>query len=450
MGQTWEKRLNSFADRHPEASFSFYARELSNGTGVAAYDESQLYCPASCLKLVTTAGALEMLGPDYRFVTEVYYTGELVEGVLKGDLIIMPAGDPTMLSEYFENLPNPFEAITNALKEKGIRHIQGKLRVDLSRFENEVPPSWVYEDIGNYYGAHPAGLNVYDNRIKIFLKSPDEAGRNTTLVKVEPYVNQLEFDNRVVAANISYDNAYIFGVPGQFKRTIKGEIPKGRDEFVIKGSLPDPAMFFMEELTAHLRNESIEVPTGAISTAPLEKPAIHKLLELSSPPLADIINVVNKESHNMFAEALLKAIALQKAGVWSREEGIRLLQAYWKEKGLGIAEAVIHDGSGLSRFNAVSARQLVEILDYMNSSPYASAFRSSLSVAGESGTLEYQFKSARLKGKILGKSGSMHRVICYAGYTENEMAFAIMCNNYRFSSVGLRKELQLLLAALLP
>jgi len=408
----------------------------------------QSLVPASIMKTVTTATALEVFGPDFRFKTALSYSGIVRNDTLWGDLQIIGGGDPTLGSEYFPESKSFQEEWIKALHDKSIKVISGNLVFDATIYESQmIPGSWVWEDLGNYYGAGASGLSIYDNLYEIHLKSPETAGQPTQLLRVVPEIPGLELQNEVRSSDVNSDQAYIFGNPEDSRRVVRGTIPKGKSDFVIRASMPNPTALLASEFKTKLAANSI-ILKGSVK---FEKSGTNSstLAETLSPPLRDIIRVTNYESVNLFAEHFLKHLAFQKTGLGTTKEGCKFVVQFWKDKGLDMTGFFMNDGSGLSRFNAVTASQMVNILSYMKTkSAYAEDFYHSLATVG-SGTLTV-FKSENFPNQCLhAKSGSMTRVRCYAGYlttlSGRQLSFTIMLNNFACSqSEAIRKIEELL------
>jgi D-alanyl-D-alanine carboxypeptidase/D-alanyl-D-alanine-endopeptidase (penicillin-binding protein 4) len=407
--------------------------------------------PASIMKVVTTATTLEMLGPDYRFKTALSYSGNLRNDTLFGDLQIIGGGDPTLGSLYFPETRNFQDEWIKSLQQNNIKVITGKLVVDATIYEPQtIPGSWVWDDLGNYYGAGASGLSVYDNLYEIHLQSPETADQPTRVLKTVPEIPGLELQNEVRSSDINSDQAYIFGNPEDSRRVIRGTIPKGKSDFVVKASMPNPpallAFEFRNKLSANgilLSGDTSFEKAGADGSL---------LYEVLSPPLREIIKETNYESINLFAEHLLKHIAWQKNGLGTTREGCKQVVQFWKEKGLDTKGFFMNDGSGLSRFNALTARHMVFILNYMKTqSLYSDDFFQSLPAVG-SGTLTVFDKDLFPGETVKAKSGSMTRVRCYAGYLKTtsgkDLSFTVMLNNFSCSQTEAIRKIEELLIEL--
>ena len=408
--------------------------------------------PASILKTITTATTLEVFGPDFHFQTTLAHSGMVRNDTLFGDLQIIGGGDPTLGSEYFPD-SKPFqEEWVKALQNKHIKVIKGNLILDATIYEPHViPNTWVWEDIGNYFGAGASGISVYDNLYKIHLKSEDIAGKPTKVIGINPEVPNLELTNEVLSSDLNSDEAYVFGSPEENRRVIRGTIPKNQADFVVKASLPNPAALLSSEFRKKLSGNGIAL-SGVTKYEKVKIGSSNQLSVIQSPPLRDIIRVTNHESVNLFAEHFLKHLAFQKNGLGTTEDGCKFIMQFWKDKGLDMTGFFMNDGSGLSRFNAITADQMVDILNYMrNKSAYSADFIQSLATVGN-GTLTV-FTEANFPNECLrAKSGSMTRVRCYAGYlttlSGRQLSFAIMLNNFSCSQKEATLKIEELLVEL--
>ncbi len=432
------------------ASIGILAIDLNSGKSVLEYNSTTSLVPASTLKILTSAAALETFGPDYTFKTKLAYNGQISEGrTLNGDLIILGSGDPAFLSPLFEShYKNTFKDILQEVQNAGIKYINGNVIGDGSHFGSpQIPPTWIWEDIGNYYGSPAFGLNIYDNIYTISFETKS-AGKLTKIINVEPSLPRIEFENNVTAANNNYDNAYIYGTYLSEKRIIKGTIPQNRKSFAIDGSIPDPAFLAADQLLSKLEDCGIGVSSEALSNYQDNmKNSYQTMLEIDSPPLSEIIFQLNMKSINLYAETLLLHMAKISGENCTVESGCSALSTFCENSGINITGLNLEDGSGLSRANSITAKQLVSVLLHMHSqSKYSESFIQSLPVAGESGSLKSFGKGTELEGNLKAKSGSMLRVMGYCGYLDTEsgqeLAFAVMVNNYNCSNAEMRKMLE--------
>jgi D-alanyl-D-alanine carboxypeptidase/D-alanyl-D-alanine-endopeptidase (penicillin-binding protein 4) len=439
---------------YKNASVGIHIQDLESGETLYGLNPQKLLIPASTMKLITSATALELLGAEYRFETKLGYIGETEKNnTLKGDLVVIGGGDPTLGSEHFKKYffnPHFLKVWAQKIKTAGISQIEGDLILDASIYDSErIPSTWIWEDIGNYYGAGANAFTVYDNLFRITFKSPRKAGEATKIVSIYPKIEELKISNEVVSADNNSDLAYVFGSPLDKNRVIRGTIPRNRKAFTIKAAVHQPGEILAKELLEYLAKEGVFIQ-GGIKFKTVNKKAFQTVYIQESPPLADLVKVLNYESINLFAEHLVKQIAKEKNGIGNREDGIRIIKEYWQSKGISTAYFFMEDGSGLSHFNAVMPAFFTSVLSYMALiSPNKKAFLNSLPGAGE-GTLS-KFNPYLFTGNALkAKSGSMTRVRCYGGYLKLDsgktVTFSVMVNHFSGEHSKLVGEVEKLLS----
>lgn len=441
------------ADYMQGATFSLAIRDIQSGEMLYQYDADKEVTPASVLKTVTTATALELLSEDYRFPTTLEYDGEIRQGTLYGNLYIKGSGDPTLGSEHFASDRNTYTPDQNtfmpvwisALKKTGIQTITGSVISDESIFDTEgISPKWVNEDMGNYYGAGSYGISVFDNLYRLTL-STGAAGSKPTITGSNPEMKQLRFHNYLKAASVSTDSAFILGSSFVTDRYLYGVVPANRSSYTLRGDIPDPALFLATYLTDRLKREGITIQGEPschriLSEAGEWKPVKRQTITTTySPPLGEIIAVTNSISHNLYADALLKRIGINyqpQPGevISSFGKGVKGVENYWKKKGMNTFALRMYDGSGLAPADKVSAAFISELLVYMAVRSNAPAvFIRSLPQAGIEGSVRNFLRGTTLQGKARLKSGGMTSVRSYAGYiTMNgkQYAIALFANNY--------------------
>lgn len=415
------------------ANVSLLVRDLNSGETLSEFHSCRSVVPASTMKLITTATAFELLGEDFRFETKLQIENEVDEnGVLNGNLYIYGGGDPTLGSEFIGNR-DFLNQWVRAVKQAGIKKINGSIVADASIFDDEgINPKWLWEDIGNYYASGVYGISYMDNTVRVHFYS-GEIGSTPAITKTVPEVPGLTFENNLRSTIIRSDSAYFYGAPRSNIRTIYGEIPANRSNFVSKTDLPKPGLL----LALHFHE--LLVKNGiAVSYPPNEDFRGHKerktIYTHYSPSLGRIAKEINFTSNNHYAEHLFRYLGLHYSSVATSGASANVVRDYWRSKELPVEQLFIYDGSGLSRSNAVSAEFFVQMLHYMRKqSPNGKAFYDSLPVAGESGTIAWILKNTSLQGNVRMKSGSLSYVRAYAGYIDFEgrsYAFAVLTNNY--------------------
>lgn len=446
------------------ASFSLVVKDVQEGRTVYSYDTDRLQSPASVLKTVATATALEILGEDYRYPTTLEYDGILENGTLEGNLYIKGSGDPSLGSSHFAPGQNKFLSTwIAALQKAGIKHITGSVISDESIFDTEgVSIKWLREDMGNYYAPGSYGISIFDNMYKLSLQT-GAAGTRPVLKGTEPDIPFIRFKNYLKAAPVSSDSAYIIGAPLDDVRYLYGVLPANREAYVLKGDIPDPALYLARYLTDQLQQKGIRVD-GSPSCYRIEveenrwkKGERKEIVTTYSPTLREIASVCNHVSHNLYADALVKTVGLQykprrNEMISSFGRGVQVVKEYWEKKGLDVFPLRMNDGSGLAPADKVSAGFMGELLVYMaTESAVSDAFIASLPQAGIEGSVRIFLKGSKLQGKARLKSGGITGVRSYAGYITKDgktYAVAVFSNNYSCPMSRMTRALEKLLLQL--
>lgn len=460
-----EKAVEEFL-KDPElknASFSFLAKDTKAGTVIAEHNPDMSLTPASTMKVVTTAAALEILGSGYKFKTTLQYSGYIDTGcVLHGDIYIKGGGDPALGSRFFNaHYYEPYflDEWALAIRNAGIDSITGSIVGDADIYGTDpTPTTWIYGDLGNYYGAPPNGLTIFDNTCYLEFASGKNNGDSTNIICVEPNMPDFELDNMVKSSNSTDDNTIIVGPPFRGQRLIRGTIPKNRESFEIRGSIPDPCKQAAFELQMSLHNRGIAVNGGFTTTRDLRFDKMlcdaqrTDLYTQYSPGAGSIVYWVNMNSVNLFAEHLCIQVGLVKYGSATTSSGCGAITEHWKKKGIDTDGLYMFDGCGLSRHDAISARHLTDIMVYMSKSKNATTWENTLPVAGKSGTLSNVGKKTNIAGNLKAKSGTMQRVKSYSGYVKTrsgkKLAFTMIVNNFNCSTKTVVNKLEKLMLAM--
>ncbi|MFA6400254.1 MAG: D-alanyl-D-alanine carboxypeptidase/D-alanyl-D-alanine-endopeptidase [Salinivirgaceae bacterium] len=446
------------------AFFAFYAIDLNSGEVIAAKNSSKALKPGSTLKLVSTATALELLGPDFQFSTQLEYSGfiDTTARVLHGNIYIRGGGDPTLGSIYFDSTQQ-YSFLSDwihAIKGLGIDSIAGCIVGDASVYSNDMLPStWTWSNMGNYYGASACGLSIFDNYYSIHFRTLAHKGDTAEILGVNPAIPGLFFENEVFADTILYDNVTIFGAPFSNFRSIRGSLPLSQSDFIVKGSMPDPALLAAHTLQQSLKEQGIPCEKKASTMRNLSNKKDKNLekrtpfYSTSSPTLSTIIAQINIQSINLFAEHCLIQSAIALGTEPETDIATKAVLEFWRQKGMDIQGLSLNDGSGLSNYNLITPEQVVFILQYMkNQSPHFNSFYQSLAVAGVSGTLKRLTLGSLAQGNLHGKSGTVDRSKAFAGYVTSisgrQIAFSMVVNNFSCSSKEASDQLEKLMIEL--
>ena len=417
-----------------------------------ALDADTRLTPASTLKLLTTAAALETFGPLHRFKTELYAEQLPDEnGVLHGNLYVRGGGDPTLGSTRVtgaESLQTVLQTWQQETEKAGIRRIEGRIVADVSLFEGpSVAPKVNWENMGNYYAAPATPLCINDNLFDIYFTPGTEHGQAVRVARTDPQLPELTFQSFVtVDTKDKKDNAYVYGAPGQKELQIFGTIPPHATGFKIKGALPDPSLLAVQAFQKQLETNGIPVtlPATTVSQAP-DYAKMHKLHTYLSPALKDIVVIVNKRSFNLYAEILLRDLAVAAGKEGSLQNGLKELTAFLRKHELADAnDLVLYDGSGLARDNLLTPRTLLRTLIYMSQSPYFSYYYNSLATPDDRGdllVLRRFLKAQKKVDEVRIKGGTIDSVKAGAGYVKDQngrlIAFVLIANNLAQKDEGL-------------
>lgn len=446
---------------HPSlkhASVGISVVDLLAGQSVISHDSEKSLTPASVLKLITTATAVEVLGENFRYKTDVALDADDPTRIL-----ILGSGDPTLGSEAFkENRDRFFNDCRQLLQKALLKDKYYSIYVVDNLFGYDgVSPDWTWIDMGNYYAPGSYGISIFDNSYKLFFNTTNKID-GAIILGTDPEIKGLTFRNELKLNSNGRDNGYIYGAPFSYDRSVRGDIPGGKASFSIKGDIPDPGLLLGDKLAETLRKNGFKisnVETSRKDYLPLRKTSSYRvgkvLFTQVSRPLKEIIREINVESNNHYAEHLIRTIGRHyKPDIYDDAlvAGVDYVADYWKKNGVDIASITMHDGSGLAPQNAVSPKLLTDILSYMyNKSSYSAAFINSLPKAGQDGTLRNFMANTRYNGKIIAKSGSIGGVQCYAGYLidgDKKYAFSIMINKYNGTRAQVRGAIEQFLLSL--
>lgn len=409
------------------ASMSIAVYDLEKDEYLIEENSEKVLTAASTQKLITTAIALHSLPTDYQFETKLAHTGTIRDGVLRGDIYIFPNFNPTLGNKRFNrDLSEITGSISKWLLKNKIKVIQGIKVIDSTMNIETLPRTWIWEDIGNYYGANPCGTVLNENVLELYFES-GQSGNQTKIVKTVPDLPLLKIENRVKASTLNKDLAYCFGGPYERGLVVEGTIPSNRRKYKVKAALQRPQRALSYLVFNELKNAGLTIK-GKYGAHSIPKKKSKQFAVIKSPSVTEIVKKTNYKSVNILAENLLQnSYHFSK----SKKDMNAWVKWYLETKmEVGVAGMQIKDGSGLSKFNAVSSKQIVQVLIKMKNNK---AFKESLPVAGKSGTVRSFLKNSKSNAYIQCKSGSMTGVRSYAGYIRNKsgktFAFSIIVNN---------------------
>ena len=417
------------------ATVSFTVLNSSSGELIYGSGENTGVATASTLKTITSATALALLGQDYTFKTEVNYSGNIENGILNGDLIIKGGGDPTLGSWRWESTTKNqvLNKILFALQQKGIKEIKGKIVGDDSSWDSQsLPTGWIWQDIGNYYGAGTSALTWGENQFELTFTPDKSVGSGVKIAHEEANYPFLEIKNELTTGNYgSGDNVYAYSAPYTNLIYLRGTY--GIDlKKKIGLSLPNPALAMAYDVQQYLQKNnilSVDFTTSRIDPSK----SSNSLMVITSPPLKEIVYWFNQKSINLYGEQLLRTLGEKFGKSASTVDGVKALKKFWEDKGIDPESLNIGDGSGLSPADRVTSLTMAKVLLDSKKQTWFPSY----------------FKSLPIYNDMKMKSGTISDVLGYAGYSDVDgktpVCFSLIINNYTGSTSSMRQKMYQLL-----
>jgi serine-type D-Ala-D-Ala carboxypeptidase/endopeptidase (penicillin-binding protein 4) len=395
--------------------------------------------PASTLKTVTAATAYHVLGEDFKWETTVGYTGTILNGTLNGDIIITGSGDPTLGSDRYSQ--SKADVLLNrwvaAVKKAGVSKVNGRIIGNDRLFGTQITPlGWIWQDIGNYYGAGATSLSWRENEIGVKFRAGDRPGDKTELIGLSRSGVSLKLVNEVITGKAgSGDNVYAYSSPYTDVVYLRGTYGIDLKKTILI-SIPDPALALVAELKGSLQAAGIPTTGSALTTRILDlereqfKEPATTIDTYRSPSLSQVVYWLNQKSLNLYAENVLKTIASKGGNAATTENGVEAMKKFWFSK-LGIDPNALGvlDGSGLSPENRLTTSAMTTILQSVAREPWYNSFLESLP----------------LNNDMKMKSGSIRNVLAYAGFHRGQKgrlyAFSFITNNYSGSTSAIKQKM---------
>lgn len=419
-------------------TLGFYVIDAKTGEKVFAYNENTGLAPASTLKVVTSAAAYSLLGNDFKFTTVFGITGSVnSSGIVDGNLVIAGSGDPTTGSRRWVSTSesNLYPEWAAAMEASGISGFSSGSETILAgegSTSYTYPEGWIWQDIGNYYGAMHAPLNWNENYFFIHFAPGNSVKAPVKINRLAPlYTNiTVEPHELYTGPKGSGDNAYVYLEPADSKKMmVGGTVPLGEFDFSIRAAHPQPAVFFGNYLN-NFKSSGFKFPQVKNFTVEKKLPSDFKKIHVHySPPVDSISYHFLRQSINLYGEALVKAIAYNKAGIAHTDTGLAYVKNLFYTNGVDRGALNIMDGSGLSPQNRVTAKSLTQVLAYSRNQKWFSSFYEGLPV---------------INGMKM-KSGSIYGARGYTGYHQSasgkEYIFTIIVNNYSGSGSSISRKM---------
>jgi D-alanyl-D-alanine carboxypeptidase/D-alanyl-D-alanine-endopeptidase (penicillin-binding protein 4) len=444
QAQGVERQLAKAAERllgdkqMQHATVSLYVVETATGKEVFKLNEQVGVAPASSQKIFTAAAALELLGPGYRYATTVMMDDQLRDSVLNGNIYIQGGGDPTLGSWRYKSIPETAfaDSFRRAVREAGIRQVTGAVVPYLKNWGTQtVPDGWIWEDLGNYFGAGATGLNWHENQYDIVLRPGKRAGDKVEIARTEPPLYNTVLVNELrTGPSGSGDNSNIYIGPYGTVGYIRGTVP-AKSSFTISGAMPQPVLQCTNLLAEQLKQDGITValptfqPDEELYQRQYVRNPYKTLYTHYSVSLDSIVYWFMQKSVNLYGEAFLKTIGLQLQNEGSTDAGVKAIRAFWADNGIDRNSCKIQDGSGLSPQNRVTTKAEVAVLQYARSRPWFSSFYNALPMYND----------------MHMKSGTIFATKAFAGYHTSkagvEYAFSIIINNFDGTSADATQKI---------
>ena len=422
------------------ATWGVYIESPDKREVLYRHNENKLLIPASNMKLFTTATALVRFGPNFKYKTRLYYDGTLSYGTLNGNLIIRGSGDPTISGRYNgNNITGTFQEWADSLKAMGITEITGDIIGDDDYFDDVgMGYGWSWDDEPYYYSAHTSGLSFNDNTVDVRI-APGEKVGDKAIIELDPPTKYVTIINNIKTTKADSTLYY------DFSRSPDGNIFRFWGKFPISRkaktdwiSVRNPTLYTATVVKETLESAGISVGGKAKDVDDISsKPDYDKLQTVavySSPPMSRMIRTVNKSSQNFYAEQLLKTIGKEYNHEGSASAGVKSVKSLLSGIGIDANGIKIVDGSGLSRMNIVTTRQVATLLRYMRGHKYFDSYYESLPIAGVDGTIRHRMIGTNAQRNLRAKTGYVSYVRALSGYvttTEGEdIIFSFIVNHY--------------------
>lgn len=434
-----------------EALVGWMVRDVAAGDAVLESQSGDMnLTPGSTQKLFTTWIALDLLGGDRTYATELFRSGTVSGGVLKGDLIVRGGGDPSFGGAQFgpeHGVDAVFNSWAKALKAAGIQRIEGCVLGDGAYLTEEGPhPAGLWEDAGNYYAGTVSGLSFNDNLYQAKFSGASSPGKAVAFQGASPIHTGIDrFDNRLRTGPADgTDSAYILGGFPASARVLRGTYPAGRMPFTIKGSLPNPAWtcarVFRDFLASkgiaslppagkHACGDSLALPNHAPVAGAEAVPGARHI----SPPLRELVRIVNQKSDNNFAAQVLALIGKGAGRSGDYRGGLESVNGWLAGHGFDLRRIHLKDGNGLSRYNWIAPSQTSLLLAQAFRHKDYPEFRASL-VGSPGAANKIDRYGPGWEGRLYVKTGTLEGVSALAGYLKADsgkwIAFSVAANNF--------------------
>ena len=421
------------------ASVGICIKSLKDGEVIYEKTPDKMLAPASNMKLVTTAAALEKLGKDYRFKTRFYLTAKPDEnGIVRGYLVVKGSGDPNISGRFQPSITSLFEKVRDKLKDIGVLKIVDGIIIDDTIFDRVyIHPGWPKGQLSKWYCAEISAVSFNDNCVDLTITPGARAGR---LVKIEyaPVTKYVRIKNG--CQTVASKKRHGFTVHRSWRSNniyVTGGCWKDADPYETSVPVHEPGRYFGTVLREVIQDAGMSVagPVRLASRSYDEKKEHLILVTEIVSEMMPTVKVINRRSQNFYAEQLFKLLGHAEGKKGSFGEGAKVVEEYLSDLKIDKGKVIISDGSGLSSENRLSASAIVTLLEHMHKSELRKEYLESLAVSGLAGTsLSGRMTEEPYAGRVHAKTGSLGRNSALSGYVENLdgdiIAFSILINNY--------------------
>lgn len=412
--------------------------DVDTGETVYAHRPDEPRIIASNAKIFTTAAALDALGAGYFFETRFLLSGEVRDGVLRGDLGVVGDGDPNISGRTFEGDPyGAFRDWARHLRVRGIRKVEGDLYLAHGLFDGPlVHPDWPRDQLANWYEAPVEALSFNDNCILVRIHPGRAGGR--ARVETVPSVPLFQVDNRATTTGKGGSRLTVHRTDDEL--IVRGSIRAGTGPFETWVTVPDPVDYFGRALRDALAAEGIEV-AGRLRPVDALPPGVWERVSVFRSDLLTAVRVTNKRSQNFYAESLAKKLGALRCGRGDWDRGVQAVAEWVVSTGVPRGAFEMADGSGMSRGNRFAPRHLTTVLRHMYFHPLGSEFVQSLPYGGEDvGSWDRRLATPPYRGNVFAKTGTLRGVSALSGYAKavsgRTYAFSILINDSRGNPRG--------------
>ena len=420
--------------------WSATVHSLRHGETLYSFNSFRLQTPASNQKLLTAAAAAERLGWDYRYTTRIYSTGSVdSNGALNGDLVVVSDGDPTINPRHPQRWAI-FDEWGKQLAAKGIRTVNGYLIGDDNAFEEPGwGLGWAWDDLAFGYGAAASALQYNENQVELLVGPGQEAG-SRGIISVSPSGSGLTINHQVITvAPGEPSRVTLLRPPGSEMLTVSGQVALGSSPITEYAAVDNPTQVYLNAMRTAFGRHGVNIERTPLDIdavrVPPDMSQATLLIEDKSPTLTELIDVTLKWSRNIYAETMLRSMAPD-GGPKTSAGGLAALEETMNDWGIFREYFLARDGSGLSRYDYLTADALTWLLTYLWADPkHAELYRAALPVFGVTGNIANRLKDTPASGRVWAKTGSMSQVRSLSGYivtVEGEpLVFSFMVNGFR-------------------